>query len=134
MNRIRPVLYVFALVLLVALAGCGGGQPEPETGYTTSDDLQTLLDRITRTVSGVRSSATAEEALPVLEGISQDLDRLLERLPALSGQVRTDMSVQAQRALPGLRDNARRINNTDGVDLIGPILNTMVGQVSQFLM
>jgi hypothetical protein len=133
MDRIRPPQPPHALVLLVALTGCGGA-PEPETGYTASDDLQTLLDRITRTVSGVRSTATAEEALPVLEGISEDLDTLIGQLPNLSGPVRTDLSRQAQRALPGLRDNARRINNTDGVDLIGPILNKMVGQVSRFLM
>ena len=121
-----------AALLLIGAFGCGS-QPEPDTGFTATDDLQTLLDRVTRTLSGVRSTATAQEALPVLEMISEEFDVLIGRLPNLTEKGRTDVAEKAARAMPGLRDNARRINNSNGIDLLGPTLNRMVGQLNQML-
>ncbi len=132
-RRNVPVLgTILVIMLLSGMVGCGS-QPEPDTGFTATDDLQALLDRVTRTLSGVRSTATAQEALPVLEMVSEEFDLIIERLPNLTEKGRADVAAQAARALPGLRDNARRINNSDGVDLLGPTLNRMIGQVSQML-
>ena len=118
---------------LAALAGCGGPDMEPETGITAVDDLQGLLDRVTRTVGGARNAATAAEALPVLDGVSEELDMIIDRLPNLSPTARADLSQQAARALPGLKDNARRVANSDGIDVLGPSLNKIVDQVSRLL-
>lgn len=132
MKTQRTVIQVAVILLIVGLAGCGS-QPEPDTGFTATDDMQGLLDRVTRTLSGVNNTATAEEALPVLEMVSEEFDLLIKRLPNLTETGRAEIATQAARALPGLRDNARRINNSDGIDLLGPTLNTMVGQLSQML-
>ncbi|MDX2472202.1 MAG: hypothetical protein QNL91_00685 [Candidatus Krumholzibacteria bacterium] len=128
----RTVIQVAMILLIVGLAGCGS-QPEPDTGFTATDDMHGLLDRVTRTLSGVNNTATAEEALPVLEMVSEELDLIIKRLPNLTETGRAEIATEAARALPGLRDNARRINNSDGIDLLGPTLNTMVGQLSQML-
>ena len=132
MNTQRIACQLAMILLIAGLAGCGS-QPEPDIGITATDDLQNLLDRVTRTLSGVRSTATAEEALPVLEMVSEEFDTLIKRLPNLSASGREQIGKQAERALPGLRDNARRINNSDGVDLLGPTMNTLVNQLSQML-
>ncbi len=132
MNTKKYVAALVALLLLLGAAGCGS-EPEPETGFTAIDDLQTLLDRITRTLSGVRSTATAEEALPVLEMISGEFAGLIDRLPNLTPTARKEMAEQAARAMPGLRDNARRINNSEGLDVLGRTMNKLVGQLSQML-
>ncbi len=132
MKTQRTVVQVAVILLIVGLAGCGS-QPEPDTGFTATDDMHGLLDRVTRTLSGVNNTATAEEALPVLEMVSEEFDLLIKRLPNLTETGRAEIATQAARALPGLRDNARRINNSDGIDMLGPTLNTLVGQLSQML-
>ncbi len=132
MTNRRHATIIIVSLLLFNLVGCGS-QPEPETSFSATDDLQTLLDRITRTLSGVHSTRTAEEALPVLEMISGEFDVLIKRLPNLTESGRAKIATQATRALPGLRDNTRRINNSDGIDLLGPTLDKMVGQVSRML-
>jgi hypothetical protein len=128
----KTIIQVAMILLIVGLAGCGS-QPEPDTGFTATDDMQGLLDRVTRTLSGVNNTDTAEEALPMLEMVSEEFDILIKRLPDLSESGRAEIATEAARALPGLRDNARRINNSKGIDLLGPTLNTMVGQLSQML-
>ncbi len=128
----RTVIQVAMILLIVGLAGCGS-QPEPDTGFTATDDMHGLLDRVTRTLSGVNNTATAEEALPVLEMVSEEFDLLIKRLPNLTETGRAQIATQAARALPGMRDNARRINNSDGIDMLGPTMNTLVGQLSQML-
>ena len=128
----RTVIQVAMILLIVGLAGCGS-QPEPDTGFTATDEMQGMLDRVTRTLSGVNNTATAEEALPELEMISEEFDHIIKRLPNLTETGRAQIATQAARALPGLRDNARRINNSDGIDLLGPTMNKMVGQLSQML-
>jgi hypothetical protein len=132
MKNQRTVIQVAMILFIVGLAGCGS-QPEPDTGFTATDDMQGLLDRVTRTLSGVNNTATAQEALPVLEMVSEEFDLLIKRLPNLTETGRAEIATQAARALPGLRDNARRINNSNGIDLLGPTLNTMVAQLSQML-
>jgi len=132
MNTARHGTILIILLLLLGSTGCGS-KPEPDTGFTATDDLQLLLDRVTRTLSGVRSTATAEEALPVLEMISEEFDILIDRLPNLSEAGRERMADTAARAMPGLRDNARRINNSNGIDLLGPMMNQLVGQLSRML-
>ena len=132
MNIKRVVTVALTLSLLLCVTACGG-QPEPETGYTAIDNLQTLLDRVTRTLSGVRSTATAEEALPTLEAVSEEFELLIDRLPRLTPAARTEIAAQAARALPGLKDNARRINNGDGIDLLGPTMNMLVDQLARML-
>ena len=132
MNTKKLAAVAAVLLLVAGAAGCGS-QPEPDTGFTATDDMQTLLDRVTRTLSGVSSTATAQEALSVLEMVSEEFDTLIDRLPNLTEKGRADIATQAARALPGLRDNARRINNSDGIDLLGPTMNTLVGQLSQML-
>ncbi len=132
MNIKNSVAAVVLIVLVASLSGCGS-QPEPNTGFTATDDMHLLLDRVTRTLAGVRNTATAEEAQPVLEMISEEFDIIIDRLPNLTEAGRAEISEQATRALPGLRDNARRINNSEGIDLLGPTMNTLVGQLSQML-
>jgi len=131
MNTPR-LCFVFTALLLVLAIGCGS-QPEPDTGFTATDDLQTLLDRVTRTLSGVRSTNTAAEALPVLENISEEFDVIISRLSNLTPAGRSDVSAMAARAMPGLRDNARRMNNSSGLDLLGPTMNKLVDQLSLML-
>ena len=59
--------------------------------------------------------------------------QLCQWATSLSESGRAEIATEAARALPGLRDNARRINNSNGIDLLGPTLNTMVAQLSQML-
>ena len=132
MKTHKTIIQVAMILLVVGLAGCGS-QPEPDTGFTATDDMQGLLDRVTRTLSGVNNTDTAEEALPILEMVSEEFDILIKRLPDLSESGRAEIATEAARALPGLRDNARRINNSNGIDLLGPTLNTMVAQLSEML-
>ena len=92
----------------------------PDTGFTATDDLQLLLDRVTRTLSGVRSTATAEEALPVLSRaievspkwaalLVEDGERMCAWYRALSDESRREIRTVALRHKQLSRDTRRRI-------------------------
>lgn len=123
-----------ALILLASLAGCGGGEPEVETGWTTSDDLTILMDKVNRTLSKVINVDSAKAAKPALEEVDEDLDKLAERMDSLNSSDQQKIREQAAKTIPGLKDNARRINNMQGVDkILGPLMTDIVGKMSAFL-
>ena len=118
---------VFAITALVLLAGCGGNQPhELERGGLNAGDLMTsLLDRATTTLGGVTSVPTAEAALPVFEEINKEFEMLVD--------TKGDLSAQAARAMPGLKDNWRRVNMQSYGPMLRPVMDEMIGNLTQLL-
>ena len=136
MQRSRSLFAVTlaTLFLAVLLVGCGGGDPEVETGWTTSDDLTILMDKVTRTLSKVINVDSAKAAKPALEDVSERLDKLADRMDDLNPSDQQKLREQAAQTIPGLKDNARRINNMQGVDqILGPLMTEIVGKMSAFL-
>ena len=62
------------------------------------------------TLGGVTSRPTAEEALPMLEEINDQFKELSKTQGELSEQGQADLAAQAAKAMPGLKDNWRRVN------------------------
>ena len=124
---------VFAVIVL--LAGCGGNKPhELERGGLNAGDLmQSLLDRTTATLGGVTSMPTAEAALPVLEEINEEFDELRKTQGDLSDQGKADLSEMAARAMPGLKDNWRRVNMQSYGEVLRPVMEEMIVTLTEML-
>jgi hypothetical protein len=121
------------LLLVLLLSGCGGKEPSVlETGGINANDLIVhLMDRTTRIVGSVTSVPTAEAALPELQQVSEDFDKLIKEADRLSPGARADLAEQAARYMPGLKDNTRRISAWKGVgDVLGPTMTELVQKLA----
>ena len=131
--------HVFTLVLAIAalclLAGCGGNKPhELERGGLSAPDLmQSLLDQTAVTLGGVTSRPTAEEALPMLEHINEQLKDLSKTQGDLSEQGQAELAGMAAKAMPGLKDNWRRVNMQSYGDILRPVMEDMIGNLTKML-
>jgi len=124
------------LLLIIAVAGCGGGNsPEMELGgINTGDYLDGLLSRTFRTLGSINSMESAEAAVSQLKAINDDYDDLIYHIPKLSEKGRVDMSQKARKALPEIQDMARRINDTPGLSgILGPSMDAMVEKIGLLL-
>ena len=127
----RPLpLLVLALVVLVA--ACGSKTSKLETGGLDQNDaIDHIMTKATRALSSVRNSVTAEEALPELQATAKQLEELGKEADRLSPQARTELSMQAERYLPGWKDNAKRIGAWKGVgEILGPTMVEIVDKLA----
>ena len=134
--KIRQVLtIVFAIVVFALLIGCGGNKPhELERGGLSAEDLmQSLLDRTATTLGGVTSRPSAEAAQPVLEEINEEFKELIETQGDLSEQGQANLSEQAAKAMPGLKDNWRRVNMQSYGDILRPVMEDMIVNLTEML-
>ena len=126
-----------ALILVLSLAGCGGGGNSPNMelgGINTGDMLDGLLDRTFRTLGSVNSIETAEAAVPQLKAINDDFDDLIYHIPKLSPEGRNEMSNKARKAFPEINDMASRINEMGSLGkILGPEMDAMVEKVKMLL-
>ena len=131
------LLSTWALILVLGLAGCGGGGNSPNMelgGINTGDMLDGLLDRTMRTLGSVNSIQSAEAAVPQLKAINDDFDDLIYHLPKLSPEGRNEMSNKARTAFPEINDMARRINEMGSLGkILGPEMDAMVEKVKFLL-
>ena len=131
--RNRHAISLSLVLTLAVLAGCGG-QPKTsplETGGIDAIDiLQTLNARTTRVLGTVTGAAAAEAALPDLELISSQYDDLLNDAKGLSPTARAQLTDQAARILPGLKDNAVRISSMRGGEVLTPVLREIIDKVA----
>ncbi len=133
LNRILITTALFALTLMAA--GCGGGVSHLETGGINANDLlDNLTDKTTRILSDVVNVEAAKMALPQLEAVNDGYDKLIDEAQDLSPNARIELSEQARKAMPGLKENARRMNRKSGVDeILGAEMNKMVSKLSKLL-
>jgi hypothetical protein len=134
--KIRNILtIVFAVAVFTLLAGCGGNKPhELERGGLNAGDLMTsLIDQTMTTLGGVTSRPTAEEALPVLEEINEQFSQLKETKGDLSEQGQADLAAQAAKTMPGLKDNWRRVNMQSYGDILRPVMEDLIVNLTDML-
>ncbi len=133
LNRILVTAAILALVLTAA--GCGSSVSHLETGGINANDLlDNLTDKTTRILSDVVNVEAAKAALPQLEAVNDGYDQLIDEAEDLSPNARIELSEQARKAMPGLKENARRMNRMNGVDeIIGAEMNRMVTKLSKLL-
>lgn len=128
------VLTVLLLAVFTLMTGCSSKPHELERGGLSAGDLMTsLLDRTMTTLGGVTSRISAEEALPALEGINQEFENLVDTKGDLSDQGQADLSDQAAKAMPGLKDNWRRVNMQTYGDILRPVMDDMIGNLTKLL-
>ena len=125
----------FAFVALVGMTGCGGNEPhELERGGLNASDLMTsLLDRTMTTLGSVTSVQSAEAALPAFEEITDEFEMLIDTKGDLSEEAQADLSAQAARAMPGLKDNWRRVNMQSYGAVLRPVMDQLMGNLTQLL-
>ena len=133
LNRILIPVAILAMVLVAS--GCGSKVSHLETGGINANDLlDNLTDKTTRILSDVVNVEAAKAALPQLQAVNDGYDRLIDEAEDLSPNARIELSEQARRAMPGLKENARRINSKNGIDdIIGQEMNKMVTKLSKLL-
>ncbi len=135
MKTRQIVSTVLFLAVFALLVGCGGSKPhELERGGLNAGDLmQGLLDRTMVTLGGVTSQKSAEEALPVLEEINKEFEKLIDTHGDLSEQGQADLSAQAAKAMPGLKDITQRINMQSYGDMLRPTMHEMISNLTKLL-
>lgn len=135
MSRNKILMTVAILSMVLVAAGCGSKVSHLETGGINANDmLDNLLDKTTRIISNVYNEDAANAALPQLQAVNEGYDRLIDEVDDLSPAARTQLSEQAAKAMPGLKENARRMNSKRGIeDIIGPEMNRMVMKLSKLL-
>jgi hypothetical protein len=133
LNRILVPVAILAMILMAA--GCGSSVSHLEKGGINANDLlDNLTDKTTRILSDVVNVEAAKAALPQLQAVNEGYDRLIDEAQDLSPNARIELSDQARKAMPGLKENARRMNSKRGVeDIIGPEMNKMVTKLSKLL-
>ena len=133
--KIRLILTtVIALSAIILLTGCGNKPHKLERGGLSAGDLmQSLLDQTMVTLGGVTSRPTAEEALPMLEEINDQFKELSKTQGELSEQGQADLAAQAAKAMPGLKDNWRRVNMQSYADILRPVMEDMIGNLTNML-
>lgn len=126
---------LLAIAAIVLLAGCGGNQPhELERGGLNPGDLmQNLLDRTMTTLGSVTSMKSAEEALPVFEDINKEFENLVDIKGDLSEAGQADLAAQAAKAMPGLKDNWRRVGMQSYGEMLRPTMDSLVGNLTKLL-
>ena len=133
----KSLLGTLALILVMSLAGCGGGGNSPDMelgGLNTGDMLDGLLDRTMRTLGSVNGIQSAEAAVPQLKAINDDFDDLIYHLPKLTPEGRNEMSTKARKAFPEIQDMANRINEMGSLGkILGPEMDAMVEKVKLLL-
>jgi len=128
------VTIVLVLAVFTLLAGCSSKPHELERGGLNAGDLmQGLLDKTMVTLGGVTSKKSAEEALPVLEDINKEFENLIDTHGDLSDQGQADLSAQAAKAMPGLKDITQRINMQSYGDILRPTMHEMIGNLTKLL-
>lgn len=128
------VSIVLVLAVFILLAGCSSKPHELERGGLNAGDLmQGLLDKTMVTLGGVTSKKSAEEALPVLEDINKEFENLIDTHGDLSDQGQADLSAQAAKAMPGLKDITQRINMQSYGDILRPTMHEMIGNLTKLL-
>ena len=133
LNRILITAAIFAMVLMAA--GCGSKVSHLETGGINANDLlDNLTDKTTRILSDVVNVESAKAALPQLQAVNDGYDKLIDEAEDLSPNGRIQLSEQARKAMPGLKENARRMNSKNGIDeILGAEMNMMVSKLSKLL-
>ncbi len=126
---------VLFIALFTLLSGCGGKEPhELERGGLNAGDLmQGLLDKTMVTLGGVTSQKSAEAALPVLEEINKEFEDLIDTKGDLSDEGQADLSAQAAKAMPGLKDISQRINMQSYGEILTPVMHEMIGNLTKLL-
>ena len=130
--------HIVSTILLLAaftlMTGCSSKPHELERGGLNAGDIMTsLLDRTMTTLGGVTSRISAEEALPVLEGINEEFEKLGDTKGDLSDQGQADLSEQAAKAMPGLKDNWRRVNMQSYGDILRPVMEDLIVNLTGLL-
>jgi len=134
MKTRQIVSTVLAIAVFVLLAGCSSKPHELERGGLSAGDLmQGLLDKTMVTLGGVTSQKSAEEALPVLEGINKEFENLIDTKDDLSEQGQADLSAQAAKTMPGLKDITQRINMQSYGDILRPTMHEMISNLTKLL-
>jgi hypothetical protein len=85
------------------------------------------------TLGGVTSRPTAEEALPVLEEINEEFKQLAKTQGELSDKGQAELAAQAEKAMPGLKDNWRRVNMQSYGDILRPVMEDLIGNLTKML-
>ena len=126
---------IAALAVVLVAAGCGGVSHLETGGINANDLLDNLMDKTTRILSNVYNTDAAQAALPKLEAVNLGYDQLIEEIDDLSPAARARLSNQAEKAMPGLKENARRMNGKEGIgDINGPEMNKMVTKLSKLIL
>jgi hypothetical protein len=133
--KTRHIVSTFLfLAVLVLLASCSSKPHELERGGLNAGDLmQGLLDKTMVTLGGVTSMKSAEEALPVLEEINKEFEKLIDTSGDLSDEGQADLSAQATKAMPGLKDISQRINMQSYGEILTPVMHEMIGNLTKLL-
>ena len=126
---------LLAIATIILMAGCGGNQPhELERGGLNPGDLmQNLLDRTMTALGGVTSMKSAEAALPVFEDINKEFENLVDIKGDLSAEGQADLAAQAAKAMPGLKDNWRRVGMQSYGEMLRPTMDSLVGNLTKLL-
>jgi len=135
--RLILSLTLILTVLLAGVAGCGGkNQTSPlETGGIDAlDMLKTLNNRTTRILGEVTGLQAAEAALPQLQAVGADYDKLIAQVDKLSPGPRQEIADEAARIMPGLKANAVRIGSMKGAgELLAPTMQELVNKVARLM-
>ena len=125
----RRLSAALCLIVLV-LAGCGGGQPSPEVrlqGIALTEVLDGLLIRAVRTLSSINSLDTAEAVAPELTIINDDFYDLRYHAVKLSDVGQRELAEHANKQYYQLQSMVDMVAGSPALEArIGGQMTTMM--------
>jgi len=120
------------LVLLLAGSGCGSsGKSMDMGGMDLVQELTGLIGKLTGSLGGISSLASAEQVLPDLQSLDTELGNLVNRAEGASPEVQGELGKVAGNALPDIEALAGQAMGIPGVsDLIGSSLGSITDKLS----
>ena len=102
--------------------------PAPSGGPT--DVITGAIDRLRSTLDTVTDRASAEAALPALQGVSDSLGSVASMVSALPDTARTAINGVINSALPALQSTQERLfGNSEIAEVIRPVLTDVMSRL-----
>jgi hypothetical protein len=135
-RRPSPVPCFIGLVLLL-FAGCGGSKPSEDVklgGIALTEVLDGLMNRATRTLSGINGLTAAEAAVPQLRAINDDFEDLRFHAPKLPEAGQTELAKRARHHYPQLEAMVGAVQRSPALaSLLGAEMDRMLAHLSMLM-
>lgn len=149
-KKCLPFLLVLAIAMAAALAACGGGSESGSAGnagntntpaqagsmtldtagLTLGREVTTVVRNLTEQLGGIHDLASAQAALPQLQGMDTKLNELATKASSLTPESKDALSGMVKGVMPELEAQVAKLGDMPGVGtVVMPTVNSLLSKV-----